>query len=394
MGLKDLIGGIFKSKTADPQVQTISVNGATYVPAEANIQLQKAALHICKDYIASAISKCEIRTFLRGKEVFGAEYYLWNYSPNLNQTSTEFWRDVIYKLYESGEVLIVPIGKQMMVADTFEKERYDLKPTIFSRITRGSLTLNRTFDSTSAIYLTLPDSVRPDNLLSGINDVINGTLQEAIEKYHFEGGERGTFEYEAMKTGDEEYAAAIQKLLDEDFAAYFKARNAVVPIYAGTKYTPQVNRIGQNTSIVGDITALLDQSIKTTAQAMKIPPSLILGEVADTKTAVSNFLSFCIDPLTDMIAEAINSVRYGEEVLKGSYVSVDTSYIEHVDVFSLAANIDKIRAASILNTNEIRRKISEPRINELWADEYAITKNYESVSTAGGKGNGNTHNEN
>lgn len=394
MGLKDLIGGIFKSKTADPQVQTISINGATYVPAEVNIQLQKAALHICKDYIASAISKCEIRTFLRGKEVFGAEYYLWNYSPNLNQTSTEFWRDVIYKLYESGEVLIVPIGKQMMVADAFEKERYELKPTIFSRITRGSLTLNRTFDSASAIYLTLPDSVRPDNLLSGINDVINGTLQEAIEKYHFEGGERGTFEYEAMKTGDEEYAAAIQKLLDEDFAAYFKARNAVVPIYAGTKYTPQVNRTGQNTSIVGDITALLDQSIKTTAQAMKIPPSLILGEVADTKTAVSNFLSFCIDPLTDMIAEAINSVRYGEEVLKGSYVSVDTSYIEHVDVFSLAANIDKIRAASILNTNEIRRKISEPRVNEPWADEYAITKNYESVSKAGGEVNGNTHNEN
>lgn len=394
MGLKDLIGGIFKSKTADPQVQTISVNGATYVPAEVNVQLQKAALHICKDYIASAISKCEIRTFLRGKEVFGAEYYLWNYSPNLNQTSTEFWRDVIYKLYESGEVLIVPIGKQMMVADAFEKERYELKPTIFSRITRGSLTLNRTFDSASAIYLTLPDSVRPDNLLSGINDVINGTLQEAIEKYHFEGGERGTFEYEAMKTGDEEYAAAIQKLLDEDFAAYFKARNAVVPIYAGTKYTPQVNRTGQNTSIVGDITALLDQSIKTTAQAMKIPPSLILGEVADTKTAVSNFLSFCIDPLTDMIAEAINSVRYGEEVLKGSYVSVDTSYIEHVDVFSLATSIDKIRAASILNTNEIRRKISEPRVNELWADEYAITKNYESVSKAGGEGNGNTRNEN
>ena len=392
MGLKELIGSVFKSKTADPQVQTISVNGATYVPAEVNIQLQKAALHICKDYIASAISKCEIRTFLRGKEIFGAEYYLWNYSPNLNQTSTEFWREVIYKLYESGEALIVPIGKQMIVADTFDKERYELKPTIFNQIMRGSLTLNRTFDSTSAIYLTLPDTVRPDNLLRGINEILNGTLAEAVEKYHFEGGERGTFEYDALRTGDAEYTAAIQKLLDEDFAAYFKARNAVVPIYAGTKYTPQVNRTGQNTSIVGDITALLNQSIKTTAQAMKIPPSLILGEVADTKTAVSNFLSFCIDPLTDMIAEAINSVRYGPEVLKGSYVSIDTSYIEHVDAFSLAANIDKIRAASILNTNEIRRKISEPRINEPWADEYAITKNYESVSQAGGDNNGNTDN--
>ena len=90
------------------------------------------------------------------------------------------------------------------------------------------------------------------------------------------------------------------------------------------------------------------------AQSYKIPPALILGEVADTKTAVDNLLTFCIDPLLDMITEAMNAVRYGKRV-----------------------------SARIYNTNEIRRKIGEPKINEPWADEYVMTKNYEAVTGSG-----------
>ncbi len=380
MGLKDIVNTIFGTKTADPARREIKIDGTTYVPAAANVELQKIALQLCKDYIASAVGKCELRTFLRGKEVFGDEYYLWNISPNPNQTPTEFWREVIFRLYEDTEALIVPINDKLMIAESFSVEEQAIKPKIFTGITRGTLTLNRRYDSTTAIYLSLPEDMRPETLLSGVTSLLNRTLKEAEEKYRMEGGERGVLEYDAMRMGDEEYSSIVQDMIDKDFAAYFSSRNAVVPMYEGTKYTPVVNNAGQKTSIVGDINSLLEESVKVVAQAMKIPPVLILGTVADTKAAVQNFLTFCIDPLMDMITESINAVRYGKEVLKGSYISADTGGIEHIDPLSVAEKLDKLRAASIYNTNELRRRIGEPRINEKWADEYALTKNYEAVS--------------
>jgi phage portal protein BeeE len=40
--------------------------------------------------VANAVSKCEFKTFLNGKEDKGKEYYLWNIEPNKNQNSSDF----------------------------------------------------------------------------------------------------------------------------------------------------------------------------------------------------------------------------------------------------------------------------------------------------------------
>lgn len=114
MGLKELLGSVFGTKTADPVRKEVTVaGGGTYVPADMNAQLKRLAWNICVDYIASAVAKCEFRTFLEGKEVRGEEYYLWNVAPNANQTSTEFWREVIFRLYRDKEALIVPVGVRL-----------------------------------------------------------------------------------------------------------------------------------------------------------------------------------------------------------------------------------------------------------------------------------------
>lgn len=384
MGLADILGNIFKTKTADPQRQEIVVSGScVYAPAEQAVQLQRLAQYMCKDYIASAVGKCEFRTFLRGRETKGDEYYIWNVSPNPNQTSTEFWREVIYKLYDDTEVLIVPFGDKMIVADGFTKQEYAVKPSVFTNISKGDWVANRSYTSETAIYLSLPEGITPSNITSDITSLLNNTLSEAANKYKLEGGEKGTFEYDSDMMGDEKYNDAVNKALEEDFAAYFSARSAVMPIYAGMKYTPFTNNSGQKTSIVNDITSLLDQAVKVVAQSYKIPPALILGEVADTKTAVDNLLTFCIDPLLDMITEAMNAVRYGKRVLEGSCIEADTTAIKHVDALSIAGDLDKLISARIYNTNEIRRKIGEPKINESWADEYVMTKNYEAVTGSG-----------
>ena len=61
------------------------------------LELEKIAIQTAIGYIASAVSQCEFRTFLDGKEVKEEEYYRWNYSPNINQNSSQL--DLLFRIY-------------------------------------------------------------------------------------------------------------------------------------------------------------------------------------------------------------------------------------------------------------------------------------------------------
>ena len=396
MGFSDLIKSLFggvAEESADPARKTVKVGHNSYTPVSTGAQLNRIAWRLCKEYIASAVSKVEIRTFREGTEIFGEEYYRWNIRPNVNQTSTEFWQRAAEKYFEEGRLLIIPVGDQLVIADSWNRKSYALMPAAFSDVVVGDFRFGKVFFADDVMYFENPDGDSIKAMITGAEQLIDRTLAEAVEKYRLDGGERGTLEIDSMQMGTDEEQEELEQLLNEDFANYFGSKNAVIPLYDGIKYTPLSHGNAQKTSIVGDIKSLLNLSIEVAAQAMKIPPVLILGTVADSKTAVQNFLTFCIDPFMNMITEGANACLCGKEVLKGTYITADSSYIEHADIFSLAEKSYKLIAASVMNTNEIRRKLSEPRINAEWADEYARTKNYETVNTMGKEETGYDGNE-
>lgn len=390
-GFSDFFRSLFGKKNDNTGVTSYRIGGGYAVSPEIQAELQTAAMYICREYIASAVQKCEIRTFLGGKEVFGKEYYRWNYAPNTYQSAAEFRSELIHKLYRDMEVLILPVGEQLIIADNFTKTDYAMMPAIFTNVSRGDLSFNRSFTTEDAIYIPLSFGDRSiDSMIGGITSTLSTTFSDAAKKYSMEGGERGTFEYDNHAFGSDEDQEAIQKLLDEDFKTYFEHKNAVVPIFAGTKYTPTKITSSQNTSVVGDMEKVLDQCIKSSAQIHKIPSPLILGNVADTKSTVENFLSFCLDPLMIKITDPASAVLYGREgVLNGSKLVADTSRVRHFDVIAEAEKMDKLIAASIMSVNEVRRKAGEPILPYKWANEFSRTKNYETI----GKDDNNARND-
>ena len=71
---------------------------------------------------------------------------------------------------------------------------------------------------------------------------------------------------------------------------------------------------------------------------------------------------------------------------------MDTSHVKHVDVFSNATNIDKLVQSGTHTINMILRAMGQPQVNEEWADQHFITKNYSTVqgvldSLEGGENN-------
>ncbi|MCM1523815.1 MAG: phage portal protein [Ruminococcus sp.] len=384
---KELMGKRSASDTEQPKL--IYSNGSVYVPSIVEGELMRTAFAIGVDYIAAAVGKCEIRTFLRGKETHGDEWYRWNIKPNSRQTSTQFWANVIHNLYYNREALIIPINNQLIAADSWCKTEYALKPTEFTNVSVNGYTLRESYDSGNAIYLTGENSVNIQNMIISLGGMLDDILKTACTKYYNEGGEHGILTYDTAQTGNDKDSKRLQKLLDDDFASYFNSRNAVLPLFTGVKYEAASKNTGsQRTSIVSDMTDVINTAFSCMGQALRVPPALLLGVTANVEENVRNFLTFCIDPLMDMITEGANSVIYGRAVLDGSCLQADTSCIEHIDIFGAANSIDKVHSNSVLSVNEIRRKIGEPIIRESWADGYVQTKNYEGVNTKGGEDDG------
>lgn len=153
-----------------------------------------------------------------------------------------------------------------------------------------------------------------------------------------------------------------------------------------------------NETTTRDIKALYDDVFDFTARAIGIPPSILKGDVQDNSKAMDELLTVALDPLAGSLESEINRKKYGKAVLKGSRCMVDTSHVKHVDIFSNATQIDKLVQSGTHTINMILRAMGQPQINEEWANQHFITKNYSTVQDllnsleGGGENGGNGKN--
>ncbi len=232
------------------------------------------------------------------------------------------------------------------------------------------------------------------NLCNGYNEL----LSEAVDKYEKAGGEKGTLHIDSMAKGNtyggKTFEETYEDLMNNRFRRYFNSRSAVLPLFNGFTYTKQAAEQGKkSTSEMKDITDVLDQIVVTVARAFNIPAALLKGDVSEIDKVTKNFLTFCIDPLCEMLNTEINRKRYGKnQIRKGNYIKIDTTTIMHVDVFEIAEKIDKLIASGMYCIDELRRKLGETELNTEESKKHWITKNYEDITTVQDTGNKGVNN--
>ena len=96
---------------------------------------------------------------------------------------------------------------------------------------------------------------------------------------------------------------------------------------------------------------------------------------------VKVFLTFCIDPIADMLSEEITRKTSGtyEEWAKGNYVKVDTSTINHIDILDIAEKADKLISSGTCCIDEVRGIIGLQPLNTEFSKTHFITKNYDTA---------------
>lgn len=346
-----------------------------------DIYVREMAFWSAVNIVANAVSKCEFKTYLNGKEDKGKEYYLWNIEPNKNQNSSRFLNKLIAKLYRDNECLVIEQNGQLLVADSFNRKPYALYDDVFTEVRVEDFTFARSFVQSEVLYYQLnEENVR--KLVNGLYESYSKLIAYSMKAYQRSRGTKGIFKYDTIPVAGTPEREAFDALINRKIKQWMEGDNAALPLGRGQEWKELQHKTYTNES-TRDIRAQIDDIFDFTARAFGIPPALLRGDVQDTSKAIDQLLTFCIDPLVDMLQEEINRKRNGYDGFsKGTYIKIDTKCIKHVDLLSVATAIDKLIGSGAFCINDIRKAVGDEPIDEPWANQHFITKNYETVENA------------
>lgn len=344
------------------------------------LYIRELAFWTCVNKIANAVSKCEFKTYYHNKESKGKEYYLWNYEPNQNQNAAGFIYKLIAQLYRKNECLVVEINHRMYVAESYIKEVYALRDHKFSGISFDGYTLQETLDMSDVMFFEL-NSTDMRKLMNGMYGSYSKLITYAQNAYQKSRGHKGILNIAGVAQEQDNFNETFEELMSTHFKNFFGKDNAVLPLFDGYNYQDiSQNAKTYSTESTRDIKALADDIFEFTARAFSFPPSLAKGDVQDTTKATDELLTFAIDPLVKMIQQEINRKRNGKDGLKqGNYLKIDTLAVKHVDIFDIATPIDKLISSGAFTINDVLQVIGKPKIDESWADQHFMTKNYSEI---------------
>lgn len=356
--------------------------------AAENYRIRELAFWSCVNLIANALARCDFRTYEGGREVRDKVYYFWNVQPNINQNSTAFLHKLVAKLYQDNEVLIVPSpnvslysGKNnamnLFVADDWIDElpeEYPDRQTRYSGVMVGNVSYRKTLLEEDVFHLTLNHcNIQP--VVKGIYDSYVKLVSAAMKNYEWTNGQHWKVHVNQMASGQEKWAETFQKMLEKQIRPFLSSGSSVLPELDGYAYE-NVDKTVESGRDASHIRSLVNDIFDFTANAFLIPSVLLRGQVEGTADAVQRFFTNCIDPLADQIGEEFTRKVYGFEGWKrGNYLRVDTSAIQHFNIFENAANVEKL-IGSGYSYNDVQRAAGGPEIDEPWANEHFLTKNF------------------
>lgn len=334
------------------------------------------AMFTAIEMLANLAANCEFKVFINGREEKNKLWALLNYQPNVNQTATEFWREFYKKMLYDGEVMAFEtLDEQMIIADGFSISDYVIKEKYFSNVWRGTFSSFQTFRMSDVVYINYPNEgiiTLKNGLLSRYDELITA----ATESYKSGSGEKVFLNIPAAASGMPNFEDRFKDIMENRFKSFFKQKNAVLPLFNGMQAT-FAGSSESNKSTIEDIKKIMNESLTRSAQALKMSPALLTGEIAGIKDALHFTLTAAIDPLMNAVSEQLSVKYFGtSEIIKGSYVVGDTSNINHVDVFDLAGAVDKLISSGFYSPEETRIAAGiQPTGIEAMQKHY-ITKNY------------------
>lgn len=338
------------------------------------LAFKELALFIGISYIANTLSKCEFKTYENGKEVKNKLYYMLNVSPNPNQNSSQFINKFIEQYYYQGHSLVVPYRNHIHCADSFDvDESNPLIENKFFNVTFGNQQPKKQYRASEVFYFKL-DNRKVKALIDSMYLEYSEIIAQALATFKRTNGTRYKLLLERYQAGDPEFKKLYDEGIKKGLESFTQNNNSIYVQNKGTDLQEFSSKTPTNTS---DIIAMRKETFEVVAQALKIPLPMMYGNITNMNEIVKVYLSICIDPLADMIGEEFTRKYYSfTEWQAGNYVKVDTSCINHIDIFEVADKVAKIVSSAAMNVDELRDRLGMNALGTEFSTAYWMTKNF------------------
>ena len=309
-----------------------------------NLQLKSLAVDKSAEFVARIFSRSEFKYLEKGKTKKSDWDYLLNVRPNKNESASEFWQKVVYRLITKNEVLIfLTDDDQLLVADAFTRTKYAVYDDVFEYV-------SDLFSDYEKLHTRLVEALARTNQIRGtLSTRTNGSFNDKMRE-------------------------KLQAYADGLFKSFSTKTIAIVPSQDGMEYSELTNTTGTSNISVEELKKLRRQFDDEVADILGIPTALLHGDMANLENSQKMFNSYCFQSLVKKMSDGLNFSlltrrRYDD---LSRFVIVGEG---QRDKFALAESIDKLISSGSMLINEVRAELGLEAVP--WGDKPLITKNYQ-----------------
>lgn len=364
--------------------------GSKVFEAEERCRWMEVARSILESYCIAAIQMSTVRIYRSADapEAADHESWLWNVSPNPNQSRAEFVSEMLHvALTDRDGALVVPIARnrqtQLWLADGYSINKQPGREDRYEYVSIGGSTevARRSYRASEAYrFKLMPCPGWSDLLTLAVKEYqeLGAAAEAAFEDSN---AMRYKLSTETPVSGNDKNMQRIAEYIDQSLKPFLKGDRGVLPVYKGFDLT----RLAGASSAASwrrseDIINIRKDMFDAVAACFRVPVSLLYGNTNNFEAVWTSFVTFCVDPIARAMADEIaRKTLTEEEWMAGGRVVVDTSHIKHVDLFDVADKVEKLVGSSIDTPNEIRTFTGQRPVSAPGMDEYQRTKNFETA---------------
>lgn len=385
------VRNILKSFLGKSDNGTIPDHDCENIVLKAEIAYKKLYVSAAIDLIARSLVACDFESYRSGKLKRSLNYYQLNVAPNKNENAHEFWCKVVHQLIYDNEALILPIGEELWIAESFHRETTNgFNEYVYKSVSVNNKLLIQTFKEQDVLYLRLSEE-SINNVIDSLYSSYGLLLAKAMSDYRGNGRKRYLFKGRFMNSLTDENGKAAQELFEEKMKEYMNPEKLASVLFLPENVTMEDQSKDPRNLDTRDIKNLAKDMLDFVATAFHIPPSLLSGiseggisTTGNPTGDLDNFIVFAVRPIGEMIANEYNKKMFSrDQYLNKTYIRFNMDNFKLFDLTKFANAVDKLFAVGGMSINDVLERLGKEQIKEDWANERYVTKNYERARISG-----------
>lgn len=351
------------------------------IEVEQRLYLKNSAIETSVNLMGRTISTADFR-FIKNKKRADHDFdYLLNVRPNSNQSAAQFWKDFVYTLLVENEVLVIlSDNNELLIADSFHREKYALYEDIFHDVTVKDYTFKRTFPMSKVIYMTY-NNKKFTRFLDGMFKDYTELFSRMVETKMYENQIRALAGLDTTQSLDEKNRKRLQSFIGRMYEVFRKSAFAIAPKLKGLDYEEITKGQTSKGQSVEELEKLRKDTTKQVANILGIPSALVLGELSEYETAMKAYIRLTAKPLIEQIKDELTAKLIEKQDYKNG-MQLKVYGVNEKSPLEMAQDADKLRGSAVANGHEIREMIGLEHSDDPIHDKFFITKNYNTSDEA------------